>query len=514
VEILVNWLWQGIAVAVAAGVLLRIARRRVSATTRHQVWWAALAVVLLLPALPMVLAMRASVPVATPSNASATIHHVSDDVENPRAQLAASTPAIVLPSIPAWSRSLLFLAWAAYVTFSLLRIAAAVRSLRRVKRIARPFPEAREADLGAWLAVRNRGRAARLVVSDHVRAAAVLGLGSPMIAVAPDALDALSSDELDHIIVHEWAHVQRRDDISQLAQRIVVALAGLHPAVWWIDRQLAIERETACDDWAVNTKGSPKRLALSLTKLAELPRQQADPSLVSSALSVPELTTRVVRLLDGRRNTSTRRAFGVPAAAALTLLACAVGMSAVQLIATETVSAAVEREPESVVSQSAPSTTAAVHRKATLAATSNDTPVTPVRTSLRASEFRERPRPGRPSSARNMTRNEAAAPSASEGQQPSADSPAPRAAIAVTPGLDPSQIRSQELPGPKGAVGNDKEVEVTGSSNAAAAQQARMATPWGVAADAGVTVGKSSQKAAVATAGFFNRFGKSIAKVF
>ncbi len=41
-----------------------------------------------------------------------------------------------------------------------------------------------------------------------------------------------------------------------------------------------------------------------------------------------------------------------------------------------------------------------------------------------------------------------------------------------------------------------------------------MTTPWGVAADAGVNVGKGSQKAAVATAGFFSRFGKSMAKVF
>ena len=105
-------------------------------------------------------------------------------------------------------------------------------------------------------------------------------------------------------------------------------------------------------------------------------------------------------------------------------------------------------------------------------------------------------------------------PGTSNIQQPPAESPAPRAGIPVTHGVDPSQIPSEKLPGPKAVVGNDKQTEVTGSSNTTAAQQARMATPWGVAADAGVTVGKSSQKAAVATAGFFNRFGKSIAKVF
>jgi hypothetical protein len=37
------------------------------------------------------------------------------------------------------------------------------------------------------------------------------------------------------------------------------------------------------------------------------------------------------------------------------------------------------------------------------------------------------------------------------------------------------------------------------------------ATPWGLAADAGVSVGRASQKAAAATAGFFTRLGRKIA---
>jgi hypothetical protein len=39
-------------------------------------------------------------------------------------------------------------------------------------------------------------------------------------------------------------------------------------------------------------------------------------------------------------------------------------------------------------------------------------------------------------------------------------------------------------------------------------------TPWGAAADAGVTAGKGTQKAAVATAGFFTKLSKSISGVF
>jgi len=504
-EILMNWLWQGVAVALAAAILLRITRRRVSATTRHHILWAALTVVLLLPVLPLVgnqelerTAAAAGVPVAA-SSAPAVI---SDQV--------IAVPPIVLPSLPAWSTLLFLLVCSSYTTLSGLRIVAALRSLGRIKAMAQPFPASREADLKAWLAVRARGRAARLMISDDVRAAAVLGLGSPMIAVAPSALAALSADELDHIVVHEWAHVQRRDDVAQLAQRIVVALTGLHPAVWWIDRQLRLERETACDDWAVNAKGSPKGLALCLTKLASLPRRHSDPSLMPSALSASELTTRVVRLLDGRRNTSTARKLGLPAAAALGLFAWGVGLSAVQLIATETVSAAADRAPRAVDSHPAQDAAAAASRKATIAAIPD---VNPVRTTLRASEFRERPRPSR-GQPRSVAQNTPQLRGIEEAPRSAPESSAGQEAIAVTHGIDQFEMRIAHQAEAAQLPGHDESVAVTGSSNTPEGQQARMASPWGVAADAGVNVGKGSQKAAVATAGFFSRFGKSMAKVF
>jgi hypothetical protein len=47
-----------------------------------------------------------------------------------------------------------------------------------------------------------------------------------------------------------------------------------------------------------------------------------------------------------------------------------------------------------------------------------------------------------------------------------------------------------------------------------ASPEKKSATPWGVAAGTGVTIGKKSQEAGVATAGFFTRLGKSIGRRF
>ncbi len=162
-----------------------------------------------------------------------------------------------------------------------------------------------------------------------------------------------------------------------------------------------------------------------------------------SALSASELTTRVVRLLDGRRNTSTARKLGLPAAAALGLLAWGVGLSAVQLIATETVSAAADRAPDAVASHPAQTAAAAASRKATIAAIPD---VNPVRTSLRASEFRERPRPSRPPQPRDTTQNTPQLREIKEALRKSPESPAGREAIAVTHGVDQFQLSVEHQP--------------------------------------------------------------------
>ena len=198
-----------------------------------------------------------------------------------------------------------------------------------------------------------------------MRAAAVLGLTSPSIVVAPSALAALDDHELDQIVVHEWAHVQRRDDLARLVQRVIVALSGLHPAVWWIDRQLNLERETACDDWAINATGSARGLAVCLTKLAAMPGRPADAVLLPAALLSSELTTRVVRLLDRGRNTSTTHAAGAAMLVAPVLGALALAVASVQLVATSPMAPDEPRPAASVrPAVEAPAEAAALNRAA------------------------------------------------------------------------------------------------------------------------------------------------------
>jgi beta-lactamase regulating signal transducer with metallopeptidase domain len=502
---LVNWVWQGSVVALVATAILG-PFRRISATTRYQLWWITLFIVLALPALSFLPPASSFQPLPADSSSS---------------ELAAKAGAGSVPGSPSWkleagswmplpwTGALLAFLWLATATVSLSRTAVALIALRRVKRAARPFPEACEARLNTWLLLRSLGRPARLVVSDQIQAAAVLGLTSPSIAIAPPTLEALDDLELDQIVVHEWAHVQRRDDLARLAQRIIVAFAGLHPAVWWIDRQLHLERETACDDWAVQATGSAKSLAVCLTKLAALPSRPSHSVLVPAALVSSELTARVVRLLDRHRNTSTMRTFGPPMLLAPVLAALAMAVASVELVVTSPAvpdaRADATSGPTSVVASAVVPPSARSPRELPSGQSARPQPGPPrsrasVEPATKVETSTKSVAQGRPS------RSEAAATSAILLQHHRDEQALDIAFRAVGEG----QVRAEELPGTPVA----HTIVPAPTDAGVAAGSPKNATPWQAAAQAGVTVGSRSQKAAVATAGFFTRVSKSISGVF
>jgi beta-lactamase regulating signal transducer with metallopeptidase domain len=468
---LANWLVQGTALAVATTVLLR-GVPRLSATTRYRVWWAAMATVLALPALNWLPAH----PIAQPSGAVA----------------AASPYEVEIPSLPWWPIVLALGAYALWTSWSLIRIGRALLHLRAAKRRCRDLPLGRQNRLPRWRALRDQGRRARLVVSDDVRTASVLGLTTPAIAVAPALLRVLNNDELDCILVHEWAHVQRRDDFARLLQVLVRAIAGLHPGIWWIDRQLHINRETACDDWTINLTGSAKRYAGCLTKLAAFNVAMREAVLLPAVLSPGDLTKRVTQLLDRRRTTSTKQPATLTALSLTLLIALGMFVGGIQLVRPTAADTGIAAGP--TVAAAVPPTL---------------TPV-PRRVEAASAPSLQRPAPRRQrTESQTVTSAIAQTGAATDKTEPAALSPEVRRVdpIAVQP---PSDAPGAALSGITAPVGELHPAPIV--PPATAGQGA--STPWGAAADAGVSIGKGSKQAGVATAGFFSRLGTSIARSF
>ena len=100
-------------------------------------------------------------------------------------------------------------------------------------------------------------------------------------------------------MVHELAHLGRRDDWTNLLQKLFRALFPLNPALFMAERQLCWEREMACDDAVLDASISPKAYATCLTSLAEKRLLRRTHSLAPGAWQRrSELAERVHRILE------------------------------------------------------------------------------------------------------------------------------------------------------------------------------------------------------------------------
>jgi beta-lactamase regulating signal transducer with metallopeptidase domain len=266
----VNTFWEAIAVAAGLALLLRVARGT-NAATRHVLWWAVLAVVVLLPAIPRH-------PAEPPSQPA-----VFTEVNSPVADSAASEAPVSEPAAPAprsplelptgtWPNWVLA-AWCLAAFVQLARTVWSYRFLRRLKRNARPAPAALRRNFDAWMLSCQVHRPARLLISPDIASPMAVGFRAPAVILPERLLPQFAGDELDHVLLHELAHIARRDDWTNLAARIAGGLLALHPVALWMLRQIDREREMACDDWVVAMTGEARPYANSLARLFEICRR-------------------------------------------------------------------------------------------------------------------------------------------------------------------------------------------------------------------------------------------------
>jgi len=316
-SVLVAWLWQGVALAMGVAVVLRGAHR-LNAATRHLIWWGTLAAILVLPLIPLLLSRGAAgggdVVAAVASGGT-----------------AGAGPLVTLPGMPRWLVAALMGAWLGLAALGVLRIVRSLRHLRSLEQRSVPLAPDVEARLTTWRASRDAGRAASVHVSHDVGMPCALGLGRALILLPHDLVTRLGDADLDQIVTHEHGHLVRRDDWWRLAQAVVEAVFGLHPAVLYAGRQIELEREAACDDYVVACTGAARRYAACLAETAAVTRRRGAPILLPGATrSGSALRRRVIRLLDQRRNRSPRpaRAAAGVSVAALAGVVVALGATA------------------------------------------------------------------------------------------------------------------------------------------------------------------------------------------
>src|SRR6478672_4038823 len=222
-----------------------------------------------------------------------------------------------------------FLAWAGVASIGLLRVALATFQLRRMRAEAVAVDvKTLDGDLRTLMEDFQRYRPVSLLVSQRLEVPTAIGFHKPAVILPAWMLESTPAEELKYILLHELAHLSRRDDWTNLAQKILKALLFFLPSVWWIERRLSLDREMACDDAVLVHSGSPVGYAECLAHVAERSFLRKQIALAQAAVGrVRQLTARVTRILDPERPQATQLwKPAVPAVVVVALL-CAVPAS-------------------------------------------------------------------------------------------------------------------------------------------------------------------------------------------
>jgi beta-lactamase regulating signal transducer with metallopeptidase domain len=232
--------------------------------------------------------------------------------------------------LPAWkitSRTPLFVAallpmiWLAIASgkFSIL-----IWQLFGIRRLKLDSADPRSDLNGLFLSLREELGVRRNVtvrVSTEHRSPVVLGFLKPVILLPAE----MGLEEAEQILRHELAHARRCDDWTNLVQHCIKALFFFHPAIWWVSKQISLEREIACDDQVLHSTRRPKAYALLLADFAG----RMQPSVLAPGVSTnqSQLKQRIDMILNSNRNSSPRLAkarLGLLATAAAILALAAI----------------------------------------------------------------------------------------------------------------------------------------------------------------------------------------------
>ena len=195
-----------------------------------------------------------------------------------------TTNSIANNGIANWA-PIIALVWIVGVLVMLIRTGIGLIFLRQYTTIGSPnaAPKSVTSTIETLASAMNITRRIRVSVTDKLNNPAVAGIFWPTILLPPAMILNLPAEQLRIVLAHELAHILRHDYLVNLLQKLIEALLFFNPGVWWISRQVRIERESCCDELATQIIGDRHAVAHVLYGFAKKP---AEPRLATIGLTV------------------------------------------------------------------------------------------------------------------------------------------------------------------------------------------------------------------------------------
>jgi TonB family protein len=348
--LLINSVWQVTVVFLLALLLARLVR---SAPARylHGFWVLTLGVCVLLP----IMSVRSSrqqpgtpvptvvlAPLAGPAaGAVPAVPQPLAQAQTPSAQPPAARPSLLdelrrtverpIPCPPALARALT-LGYGLFLLYALARFGYAWRRKTRILRNASAPPASPELQRIATDTKHAFGLDdVRILWSPDAPSPLTAGIRRPVIVLPECLLNEPSEQVLTAVLAHEMAHIQRRDFFFNLVYELLLLPFSFHPAALAVRARIARTREQACDEIVAARSVEAPVYARALLDLARLFSPARAPRYSLGACDAEVLEERVMRIINLRNLTGSRRTRLLLVSACLAVLALGVAASAVPL---------------------------------------------------------------------------------------------------------------------------------------------------------------------------------------
>ncbi len=261
----VHTLWQGAVLAMLLAGVLRVVPAR-QTNLRYVAACAALLTLLLCAGINIAV-------LDAMSESPAVVRGDAPGFESPQARHAAFVTGVAGPG-DAWSAPrppVDWFTWLAplWLAGVLVMLGRALRLQMQATRLARDASVVHEGTfvdltkaLRDAMGIRRR---ITVMMSDRINVPATVGVLAPIVLLPASVLAGIPEDALRAALAHELAHIRRFDYFVNLMQLLIESLLFFNPAVWWISRQIRVEREACADALAARATGSAVGYAQALT---------------------------------------------------------------------------------------------------------------------------------------------------------------------------------------------------------------------------------------------------------
>ena len=294
--LLLDWVAKGF-VVLGLAFLADLLFRRANASLRHLIWLVGLAAVILLPAVSWLLP-RLDVPLFHLDFLAANpVPEAGSAQTGPGAGFAWSTTEILLGIYVAGA--LLVFAW------QLIGRAYAYRLRRRAEKITHEELTGELQRLKAALGIHDP---VDLLSSDLISIPFSTGFLNPVI-VLPQATSSWPAPVMESVLVHELAHIKRKDILTRIAAQISCCIHWINPLAWYGLGRVIMEQEIACDNLVLGIGTKASDYARNLLALSEVRRGRMDFALTALGRRT-ELKSRLMEILKPTRNRAPMRIGG------------------------------------------------------------------------------------------------------------------------------------------------------------------------------------------------------------